>query len=48
MQLRSPFLVLAIISLGLAILGLSVSCLEPQRGDFLEHQDAENPDFHPE
>jgi hypothetical protein len=36
------------IFLGLAILGLSVSCLEPQRGDYLENQNPENPDYHPE
>jgi hypothetical protein len=37
MKFRILFLVPSLAILGLAMLGLSVSCLEPQRGDFLLH-----------
>jgi len=48
MQPRSSFLSPIMISLGLAVLSLSVSCLEPQRSDYLEHQHPGDPYFHPQ
>ncbi len=48
----------ALILITLATLGLSLGCLEPQKGNYLEHakqevpgpsaKPAPNPDFHPE
>ena len=57
MSLRSRLLI-AIGIITLAALGLSLGCLEPQKGNYLEHakqevpgpaaKPAPDPDFHPE
>ena len=38
----------AAVVLALVVLGFGLGCLEPQRGNLLEHASPKNPDFNPE